>query len=112
MTGRDKSGSYKPTPTPTSCQDFVDKTSLTSPKAPVKQLKVGDRLRVELQPIKAGGNTVIAITEKKETAGAITSTKTPRLIKCLEEGHKYIAVVLSISGGQCTIEIKSASATP
>jgi hypothetical protein len=106
--GKAKSG--RPIASANRCEDFTDKTTLNSPKATViSKLKEGDVLRVDLQPIRAGGATVVAITPGDQVAGAITSTKSPQLIKCIEKGHKYQALVVEIDGGRCTVEISVAS---
>mgnify|MGYP001300122390 CR=1 FL=1 len=84
------------------CANLVINTNLASPKADViATLKEGDELKVQAAttqgPIQAlRGNSV---------AGNIVTREQVRLLNCLNEGTEYIAEVLSITGGQCKIQV-------
>lgn len=96
-------GGYPP-PEQTSCEDVGGESVLTSPDpAVLKKLKPGDCLSVELH--KEKGVTVAAALYKKEIAGIIPGAQYNRLLSCLTTGHKYHAIVKSIQGGMCTVDL-------
>ncbi len=86
------------------CADIFVQTTLASPVPEViKKLKPNDVLRFQLQGERG---PLLAITDQKEIAGSITSSYLARIIRCITEGYKFIAIVKSVNGGRCDIEIR------
>ncbi|MDD5169680.1 MAG: hypothetical protein PHN75_12740 [Syntrophales bacterium] len=97
----DGGGGIPPTP-PIDCARIMEKTILNSPVPEViNALKSGDILNVKLQ-----GKSLVATTKEGKVAGALTPPLLPRIVQCIAEGHEYVAIVLSVSGGQCTVEVR------
>ncbi len=79
---------------------FTEETILASPNmAVVSTLSVGDVMTV-LQ----SGPRVVA-QASAGIAGAITSTRLPVIIQCMNGGQQYLACVKQINGGAVTVEI-------
>jgi len=109
MTGAEKSRSRRPPEPSSKCSEFVEKTPLSSPKAAVlKKLKPGDILDVVLQANVDKTSTVVA-AKNMQVAGSIISARSPQLIRCLKEGYEYEAKVLELTGGLCTVEVRTKS---
>jgi len=91
-------------PDPVDCDDLVFSTTLNSPKVSViSKLKAKDVLRLTLAGPRG---PVVAVTSEGETAGSITEPRLVDLIRCMSEGHKYIALVLSIDAGACRVQVR------
>ena len=87
-----------------SCGKLHFKTPLNSPNATViKTLKKDDELDVKLQ----GPNGPVVVEKKGAVAGSITSSYLIHLIKCMQGGHAYIAIVMGINGGICDVEVRA-----
>lgn len=68
-------------------------------------LRPNDRLAVAFQ---AGPpQRLVAQTQAGATAGSITSPSMLQIIQCIQAGHNYDAVVLSMRGAQCQVRIES-----
>jgi len=105
MSGSDGGGGGGPAqPGPVDCDDLVFPTILNSPKVSViSKLRAKDVLRLNL----AGpAGPVVAVTKEGETAGSITEPRLVDLIRCMNTGHKYIALVLSIDAGACRVQVR------
>lgn len=80
------------------------RTTISSPKAPVVEtLKERDVLRVE--KLAATGPVVLKTADGKE-AGSITSGQLLRLMQCIDEGYRYVAIVKSIDKGKVEVEVR------
>jgi len=67
-------------------------------------LRPNDRLSVVFQ---AGPpQRLVAQTQAGATAGSITSPSMLQIIQCIQAGHNYDAVVLSVRGAQCQVRIE------
>lgn len=94
--------------TPSTCEDLVIDTQLSSPKAAViAGIKVGDVLDVQLQP---GAGTAVVVIHNGHVAGGLASPDVQRLRECLERGTRYGAEVKSINGAQVKIRVSAAGA--
>lgn len=92
----------------TDCSSLQLRTTLSSPKSAVlKTLKKNDQLIVELQK-RSGKPIVVARTDKGQEAGSITSSGLAKLIECLQQNHPFKAVVVSVDGGGCVVDVLSA----
>ncbi len=91
------------------CQPVYRGARLASPKANVlSKLKVGDPLDLE---VREQGNTYVlyALKNSKE-AGTVTSKFATQIIRCIrDKGHRYIAYIKTLDGGDCTLEIRMES---
>jgi len=86
------------------CGDINFETTLFSPVPAVLTLmKKTDLLSIDYTPPKG---PLMAIYKGK-LAGTIITKLSAQLIVCIESGVKFIAVVKTISGGSCTVLIKS-----
>ena len=67
-------------------------------------LRPNDQLSVVFQ----GGppQRLVAQTQAGATAGSITSPSMLQIIQCIQAGHSYDAVVLSVRGAQCQVRIE------
>jgi hypothetical protein len=87
----------------TDCTRFMAPVLLDSPKpAVIAMLRVGDILELEF-----GGQRQVVIearTRNGQVAGAVTGL--PKLRRCMQEGYRYIAEVMSVKGGACNVQIR------
>lgn len=84
------------------CMRIMEKTILNSPVPEVvSTLKTGDILKVSLRE-----RSLVAVTENNAVAGALTPPLLPRIVECINEGYEYIAIVQTVSGGRCIVEIR------
>ncbi|MCU7494778.1 MAG: hypothetical protein HF314_11945 [Ignavibacteria bacterium] len=91
----------------TDCANILQKTVLNSPNPNViKKLKKGENLGIELITPKG---PLVAKTVAGEIAGSITSAILHKLIDCISNNYSFIAIVIEISGGKCTVEVRSAN---
>lgn len=81
--------------------NIVERVPLNSPKAAViARLKVSDELNVEQR-----GASVVALSGT-DIAGSLTPRRLDELIECMNQGRQYVAVVLTIRGALCEVEIR------
>lgn len=85
------------------CTRISERTVLNSP-APdvVGRLTKGDLLDVKV----LNGTSLVAVTEDGDIAGALTPPLLPRIVECIDAGFEYVAIVLSVSGGECRVHVK------
>ena len=89
------------------CSQLTDETTLNSPDPNViRELSVGDVLVIVLANER---QSLVAMDSHGNIAGSITSNLMLQFIKCLDGGFEYVAVVQSIVGGQCTVQIRAGS---
>lgn len=85
------------------CTRISERTVLNSPVPDVVgSLTKGEVLDVKVQ----NGTSLVAVTEDGDIAGALTPPLLPRIVECIEEGFEYVAIVLSVSGGECRVHVK------
>ena len=85
------------------CESIVVDTVLNSPN-PAAAIKKGDKLRVQIQ---AGSVPLaVCVIDSGAVAGSLTFGVVRRLIKCMEEGHTYVAEVTAVDGGRHAVRIK------
>lgn len=86
-----------------SCVNLRFRTSLNSPDAAViGKLKPKDELTLAQK--KADG-PLLAITSSGDVAGSIAGRLLLQLLRCMESGHEYKAVVKKVTGGNVEVEI-------
>jgi hypothetical protein len=106
VSGGGGGGGGWPEEPPRSCEDLEFQTALSSPQAEVvAQLQEGDELRIELDTSEEA-RKVVARNGSGRVAGTITSGEFTALIRCLQEGHGYVAEVLQVNGGLIRVRIR------
>ena len=65
---------------------------------------IGLRLEGETGP-------VVAVTGGGQVAGSITHPSLAKLIECMQQGFKYVAIVVEVDGGACHVEVRPEGAT-
>jgi hypothetical protein len=101
--GGDQEGGAKTVP-PNPC-NITEVTNLNSVnRNVVAGLRPNDRLGVVFQ---AGPpQRLVAESQPGVIAGSITSPSMLQIIQCIQAGHTYDAVVLSVRGAQCHVRIE------
>lgn len=86
------------------CTNIFERTILSSPVPEVlASLSVDDVLNLELR---GDRGPLVAVAPDGRHAGSVTSASLADLIRCINEGHAYIALVLSLDRGRCEVEIR------
>jgi hypothetical protein len=92
---------------PRDCATLIFTATLNSPDpAVIATLKPAEVLDVVLDqgpPLR-----VLANTRNAHTAGSITSSQVGSLVGCIKQGYAYVAVVTSINGGACDVQVRPA----
>ena len=102
MGGSGSSG-WHPTAPSSPCERVAFRTVIASPQpAVVLTLKAGDVLDVKLQTTP---NYAVIAELAGKLVGALTGTHVNALISCLQNGFNYIATVVSVVGGKCTVDV-------
>ncbi len=97
-----------------SCVSLIKRVTLNSPvPVVIARLKVGDVLKVVWIPTATTSGRIEAQTttgpDAGATAGSITFDGVQQLSRCLQDGHRYQAIVLSQpTGGRCDVEVRIA----
>jgi hypothetical protein len=82
--------------------NIIERVPLNSPQAAVvSTLKVNQQLNVALS-----GGAVVALDGSNNVAGSLTPRRLVDLIDCMNQGRQYVAVVLTIRGALCEVEIR------
>ena len=88
------------------CNTLHFRTSLNSPDpAVIFTLKVKDVLTLAQR--RADG-PLLAIAPSGKVAGSIAGSLLLQLLRCIENGHEYTAVVIKVTGGNVEVEITHA----
>jgi hypothetical protein len=102
--GGSGSGGWTPTPAGNPCDTLSFRAAVNSPQpALLAKLKVGSVLTVKLQ---TSPQTAVIVELKTKTVGALTGPKVARLINCLQNGYTFEADVISVTGGECQVEVR------
>ena len=98
-------GDYLPTPVGGPCDRIKQETAIQSPNPDViARLSVGAQLDVGLGL--QGQAKTIFVRAGADIAGTLVISGQGRLIECLEQGYSYVAVVKTLSGADCVVEIR------
>ncbi|QSV13778.1 hypothetical protein [Photobacterium ganghwense] len=92
-------GGYTPSGTDNKCRNINFQATLNSPQAVVSSLQVGEILDVVLLH-----GTVTALYNG-QPVGSLTGPQIQRIINCINNGYKYIAEVIYVAGGKCTVKV-------
>lgn len=97
---------WTPTTPTNPCDQLSFRSSVNSPQPSViSGLNQGDILQVVLQTLP---QTAVVVQHQGATAGALVGTKVNSLINCLQNGYQFVAEVLEVAGGRCTVEVRPA----
>ena len=97
---------WSPTPPSEPCATLAFRAQLNSPQAALlTQLAVGDVLTVQLA---AAPQSAVLAMHGNQAAGSITGPRLTSLINCLRNGYTFVAEILAIAGGQCTVDVRPA----
>ena len=90
---------------PSACETLrFDAQLVSTQPGVVATLKVGDVLDVALSVLK--GQSIVQVLKSGQVAGGLTGLDANRLRVCIEEGHDFIATVLTVNGGQVRVRIE------
>jgi hypothetical protein len=89
------------------CSRIFDKTILNSPDPEV--LSSLAEQEILLVTAEAPEGPLLAVTSDERIAGSITSQYMLDILRCIAEGRDFVAVVLSVSGGACHVEVRPES---
>jgi hypothetical protein len=95
------------------CEKLDVPTLLNSPVAKVvATLKKGDRLDVVLK--KTGNlHRLEAVDSQGKVAGSLTPNELLQIVRCIEDGHEYVAVLTADpAGGAAKVRIQSKKKKP
>lgn len=85
------------------CSSIRFTAVLNSPQPSViSTLSAGDVLEVSIH---SGSSISVVVSKNGTPAGSITGQYLSDLLSCIQNGYDYEATVISISGGQCTVEV-------
>lgn len=74
---------------------------LQKPQPGLSAVTAGDNLIIELD-----GNIINVISDTGDLCGNIVSTFNDALIDCMKKGNEYKAIVVSVSGKICKVQIR------
>lgn len=90
--------------------NIVERISLTNPVvAVIATIKKGDQLPIEIRQV--GQREAVVAKKNGQIAGAIILSSVKRmgdLIACIRRGNRYDAIVLSVKGAICEVEVHPA----
>jgi hypothetical protein len=88
----------------TDCKQIEFTTTLQKVTPALKKVKVNDILKIQLE----AKGVLVVVNASKEECGNIVSAHNGRIIECIGKGVKFVAIVLSITGNSCQVQVKSA----
>ena len=99
-------GGGEPSP---DCASLVVETTLNSPDdAVVASLTKGDRLTVEIHVDGIGASSLVAKNSAGQIAGSLTPPSLIIILKCIQNGFRYVAIVLNdVTGGVVRVRIQA-----
>lgn len=87
------------------CETLAFNAQLTSPQpAIVGRLSQGDVLSVVVTNMR--GQVVVQVLSDGQVAGGLTGPEATRLRNCVDQGHTYNAIVVSVNGGQVRVRVQ------
>lgn len=101
----DDGGGYTPADERTPCDQLQFDATVASPQpSVVQQLQPGDELDVDHR-VSDGTRAIVLLTADGNLAGALT-TRTADLLRCLQAGFEFVAVVRSVDGGAVHVHVQ------
>lgn len=106
MSGGDRNGDFPVSSSNQDCTSLVFQTPLNSPNPDVaNQLSIGLTLTLQLRTV-ANRVQVVALYGE-EVAGSITAAELPALVRCMNDGVLFVAIVHEIRGGLILVNVMS-----
>lgn len=101
--GGSGSRGWRPTAPSNPCARLAFRAVVNSPQAAVLMtLNVDDELDIQLQMIPT---TAVVAMHNGQIVGALTGTNINSLVNCIQNGFQYKAKVVSLAGGNCTVDV-------
>ena len=92
----------------TECQTVYRGARLNAPrKSVLSKLAEGDKLELDVRP-EGTSYSLYALSSGKE-AGVVTHKAIAQIIRCIQEGHTYVAEITTLDGGNCTLDLRMES---
>lgn len=89
------------------CDTLRFESQISSPQAPVvATLNPGDVLLIAVVSMR--GQVVVQVLNQGQPAGGLTGPEATQLRNCIEQGHDFKAIVLSVNGGQIRVRVEHA----
>lgn len=102
--GGSGSGGWSPMASSDKCAGLAFEAQINSPQAALLSTLVnGEHLAVELSALP---KQIVQVVKNNAVVGVLTGPQTAQLINCLQNGYRYKAVVLSVTGGMCTVKVQ------
>lgn len=98
-------GGFDPGGPQTPCDELEFRTSIASPQAAAADLEIEEELVVVL--VSGPPASINLEREGGETVGSLTS-RVPELLRCLQQGVQFAAVVESVDGGDIRVRVRPA----
>ncbi len=87
-----------------SCENVNFRTTVSNPNIPaIQKTSLGQPLI-----IKSDGSRPLVMNDNDEVCGTITK-EASRLVKCIRQGYRFVAVVLVVDGGAFEVRVQNAS---
>jgi chaperonin GroEL (HSP60 family) len=86
------------------CRQIEFTTTLQKTTAALKKVAINDILKIQLQ----AKDILVVLNASKEECGNIATAHNAKVIECIGKGVKFAAIVLSITGNSCQVQVKSA----
>jgi hypothetical protein len=84
------------------CLKNFNGVRLTAPQD-LSKLNLHDTL--DLVVWDEAGHPVLHAVKAGEDMGSITSTSAAKIVNCIQKGHSYVAEVVVLDGGDCTLNV-------
>ena len=98
-----------PGPPSEECKKIYKPINLVSSQDEIlEKLEKGSNLELAVEQV--GGKPSLRVLYQGEYAGSIIKNAA-QIIECINRGHQYIAIVISIDGGSCILEVRMVSQT-
>lgn len=89
------------------CQKIYKPINLASSQEGVlKKLKRGSQMDLSVEDV--GGKPSLRVMYQGKYAGSILKNAA-QIIDCINRGHTYVAIVTSLDGGSCVLEVRMTS---
>ena len=86
------------------CSELFDRVTLASPVPEVLSALRTNSILSLVQQVQEG--PLLAVADTGAVAGSITGAVLGRLLACIDAGYSYVAVVVTINGGRCVVDVR------
>jgi hypothetical protein len=98
-------GGFEPSGPPTPCEELKFTTSIASPQPVASELEVDEVLTVVL--VTGPPASINLERSSGETVGSLI-TRVAELLRCIQDGVQFVAVLESIDGGDMRVRVRPA----